>query len=68
MNENEQQVTGQYKKILDYIKEKGSVTRKETEDLLKIKSTRAYNILREMTENKQIKSVPVGIEKKYVIN
>ena len=68
MNENEPQVTGQYKKILDYIKEKGSVTRKETEDLLKIKSTRAYNILREMTENKQIKSVPVGREKKYVIN
>ena len=57
MNENQIEITGQDKKVLDYIKEKGSITKSETENLLNIKATRAYNILREMIENKLIRYI-----------
>jgi ATP-dependent DNA helicase RecG len=38
----------QYQTILDYIKSHGKITNREVQNLLQVKQTRAYNILKEM--------------------
>lgn len=42
--------TGNRKKIVQYIEEKGMITNREVQDLLNVKDSRALKILREMVE------------------
>lgn len=50
----------QYGKILNYINKNGSITRIETQNILKVGQTRAINILKEMSNKELIKSVGKG--------
>ena len=53
--------------LLSYAKEKGEVTRKETEKLLDVGSTKAFKILKELCEEGYLKADGSGRLSKYVI-
>lgn len=54
--------------LLSYAREKGVVTRKETEELLEISSTKAFKILKELCDAGYLKAEGRGRLSKYVIN
>ncbi len=53
--------------ILDYINKYRSITRTITENILKVKRTRANNILNDMLNNNLIKKEGIGKNTKYVL-
>lgn len=59
--------TNQMNKVISYIKENGSATDAEIEQLLDIKHTRAYILTKQMCEQKLIESVGRGKTKKYLL-
>ncbi len=64
---NEQSdMNSQFKAVMDYITEHGSIMRKDLEELLGIKQTRAFYVLTEMQKNGLIKPVQSGRYKRYV--
>lgn len=66
--ENEYYISNpQYYAILNYIKQNGSMTRSETQNILNVGQTRAINILKEMVNNELIKSVGKGKRTMYII-
>ncbi len=44
-----------YKKIIQYIEERGAITNKEVQDLLNVKDSRAFKILKELVEAEVLK-------------
>ena len=64
--EIENPISAQMKIILDRIDEKGYITDLEIQDLLGIKKTRAFTIAKQMRDNKLIKVIGRGSERKYV--
>ena len=58
-------ITPQMKTVIDYLKEYGSLTDEELQELLNIKKTRAYLLARQMQENDLIEITGRGTEKKY---
>ena len=64
--EIENPISAQMKIILDRIDEKGYITDLEIQDLLGIKKTRAFTIAKQMRDNKLIKVMGRGSERKYV--
>jgi len=54
--------------LLSYAREKGMVTRKETEELLEIGSTKAFKILKELCDAGYLKTEGSGRLSKYVVN
>lgn len=47
---NNSNLTLQEKELLDYIKQNGYITELKIQELLKIKKTRAFNLLKQMKE------------------
>lgn len=54
-------------KILDFIKQNGSITEKVIEELLGVKRTRAYTIAKELTVEGYLISTGKGSDKKYIL-
>ncbi|MBO7659569.1 MAG: putative DNA binding domain-containing protein [Clostridia bacterium] len=59
------EVTGQMKKVLSYLDEYGTISDSEVESLLDVKRTRAYLLMREMSEMGLICCEGRGKDKKY---
>lgn len=58
-------ITGQMQTVLDYISEHGEITDAEVQNLLNIKGTRSYTLLKKMCDNGLIKISGKGSSKKY---
>lgn len=63
---NGKEVTPQMQKILDYIDDNGQITDGEIEELLRIKGTRRYNLVKQMEGEKLITTIGRGANKIYV--
>ena len=59
-------VTPQMQKILDYIDENGQITEPEIQELLELKTTRAFTIAKQMRDKGLIRAEGRGTNKKYV--
>lgn len=59
-------VTLQMQKILDYIEENGQITDLELQELLGLKKTRSFTLAKQMRELGLIKAVGRGSDKKYI--
>lgn len=53
--------------ILEYLAQKGSITRRETEELTQLGSTSSYIILKNLCDAGKIKSVGSGKTTKYIL-
>lgn len=65
---NESALTPQMKNVLAFITENGSATDEELENLLGVKHTRIYNLMREMKSHGLVVVDGRGKDKRYVIN
>lgn len=61
-------ISGQMQKIIGYIREHGQITDPEIEQLLDVKKTRAFTIVKEMKALGLIRTSGRGKDKKYLIN
>lgn len=59
-------VTPQMQKILDYIDENGQITEPEIQELLELKTTRAFTLAKQMRDKGLIRAEGRGTNKKYV--
>lgn len=59
-------VTFQKQTVLDFIEENGGITDSEVQELLDVKSTRAYTLMKEMEKEGLIIIVGRGSDKKYL--
>ena len=53
--------------IIDFVSENGSITRKQTEELIDSGTTKAFRLLRELCESGKLTSVGKGKISKYVL-
>lgn len=60
-----QNLTTQMQKVLDYLSEHGEISDQKLQELLNIKRTRAYTLTRQMTEKGLIQISGRGKDKKY---
>ena len=60
-------VTDQMQKVLDHVKANGQITKEEVNDLLEVKRTRAYVVLKNMCELGLIEALGRGENKRYVL-
>lgn len=60
-------VTSQMQIVLDYIAEKGQITDDEVQELLKIKRTRCYMLMKEMSDSGLIAAEGRGKDRKYIL-
>ncbi len=63
---NAKAITPQMQKILDFIDDKGQITDGEIEELLQIKGTRRYNLVKQMEADGLIVVKGRGINKVYL--
>ena len=61
-------ITPQMKKVLDYISENGQITDEAIQNLLGIKKTRAFDLMKQMRNMGLIRVAGRGVEKKYFFN
>ena len=61
-------ITSQMQKMLDYIKTNGQITDGEVQNLLNVKYTRAYNLMKQMEKANLILISGRGSDKKYLLN
>jgi len=54
--------------VLDFIKENGSIQRKQVEELLGLKNTASWALLRAMNDKELIKKIGIGRNAKYVLS
>ena len=54
--------------LLEYVRDRGYVTRKSAEELLGSKSTKAFRILKQLVEQGQLKVEGKGKNSRYVAN
>lgn len=59
-------ITPQMQAVLDFIEENGQITDSEVQELLEIKNTRAYTLMKQMEKNGLIVIVGRGSSKKYM--
>lgn len=52
--------------ILEYVDKNGEITRKEVENMLGVKTTKAYTLLRQLCKDHELKSVGQGYNAKYI--
>jgi ATP-dependent DNA helicase RecG len=64
---NVNELSYQFKEVLEYLKEHQSITEDDMQDLLGVKRTRAYTIAKQMQEAGLIYSQGRGAKKKYFI-
>jgi len=60
-------ITSQMETIMDYLSDNGEITTKEVQNLLRVKRTRAYVIMKQMIDAGLIKTVGRGENKKYTV-
>ena len=60
-------ITPQMKKVLDYISEHGQITDEAIQNLLGIKKTRAFDLMKQMRNMGLIRVVGRGAEKQYLM-
>ena len=60
-------ISVQEQKIMDFINENGSITNKEIQDLLNIKTTRTYTIVKSMKEKNILVTKGRGSERRYYL-
>ncbi len=60
-------IPSQYQTVIDYLKDNGSMTEEELQELLGIKKTRAYNLYKAMEKDGLIAVLGKGAEKKFVL-
>ncbi|MBR3767713.1 MAG: putative DNA binding domain-containing protein [Clostridia bacterium] len=65
-NRSERKLTPKKQKILDFIKQNGTITVREIEELLSVKRTRAFTIAKELTDDGYITAEGKGADRKYV--
>lgn len=65
--ENADTLSPQKQVVIDFIKKHGSINNKETETLLGVKRTRAYTIIKELTEEGYLTGIGKGAYKRYVL-
>lgn len=65
--ESTEGITAQMQKVLDYIDAHGQITDAELQDLLGLKKTRAYTLIKQMVEKGILRTVGRGSEKRYVV-
>ena len=61
----DQILSPQMQKVLDYLSEYGEISEKKLQELLNIKRTRAYTLTRQMAEKGLIQISGRGADKKY---
>lgn len=66
-NSSKQDIPSQYQTVIDYLKDNGSMTEEELQELLGIKKTRAYNLYKAMEKDGLIAVLGKGAEKKFVL-
>ena len=59
-------ITPQMQTILEFIEENGQITDSEVQELLEIKNTRAYTLMKQMEKEGLIVIVGRGSSKKYL--
>ena len=59
-------ITPQMQSVLDFIEENGQITDSEVQELLEIKNTRAYTLMKKMEKEGLIVIVGRGSSKKYM--
>ena len=64
---DESAITDQMRRVIDYIADNGQATDTELEELLDVKHTRLYNLVREMKELKILRIEGRGKDKRYLI-
>ena len=65
-NRNLLDITPQMQTILDFIHENGQITDGEVQELLKIKSTRSFTLMKKMVNEGLVLVVGRGANKKYL--
>lgn len=60
-------IPSQYQAVIDYLKDNGSMTEEELQELLGIKKTRAFNLYKSMEKDGLIAVLGKGAEKKFVL-
>jgi len=68
MNTSVQRITPQMQEVIDYLRQKGSLSEEELSNLLKVKRTRAYLVAKQMSEMGLINIEGRGKDKKYVLS
>ena len=58
-------LTSQMRKVIDYLADRGEMTDSDLQKLLNVRTTRAYQIVRQMSKNGLIEIVGRGSAKKY---
>lgn len=66
-NSAKQDIPSQYQTVIDYLKDNGSMTEEELQELLGIKKTRAFNLYKSMEKDGLIAVLGKGAEKKFVL-
>ena len=66
-NSAKQDIPSQYQTVIDYLKDNGSMTEEELQELLGIKKTRAYNLYKTMEKDGFIAVLGKGAEKKIIL-
>ena len=66
-NSAKQDIPSQYQTVIDYLKDNGSMTEEELQELLGIKKTRAYNLYKAMEKDGFIAVLGKGAEKKIIL-
>lgn len=62
-----QDIPSQCQAVIDYLKDNGSMTEEELQELLGIKKTRAFNLYKSMEKDGLIAVLGKGAEKKFVL-
>lgn len=66
-NTAKQDIPSQYQTVIDYLKDNGSMTEEDLQELLSIKKTRAYNLYKAMERDGFITVLGKGAEKKFIL-
>ena len=66
-NTTKQDILSQYQTVIDYLKDNGSMTEEDLQELLSIKKTRAYNLYKAMEKDGFITVLGKGAEKKIIL-
>lgn len=67
INKKSVAITPQMQNVLDFIKVNGQITDEEVQKLLDVKSTRAYNLMKQMEKDGLVIIVGRGVDKKYIL-
>lgn len=68
INKNTVAITPQMQTVLGFIEDNGQITDEEVQKLLDVRSTRAYNLMKQMEKDGLVIIMGRGADKKYILN